>query len=387
MMLETIDVSVISFIILLFILTNAYRRSETSSIQDRLFRYLVIVNMVLIAIDILGWVFNGLSGQLNLILNTGFNLLLYLAAPLAPSIWVLYIYCQVYQDCDKVKRTYPVLVISFLVNAAISVASLFTGWFFYVDAQNIYHRGDLFGVHLGYNYALIAYSIILLLKNRRLLEKKYFILLLIFYIPQITGTLIQSFDYGVSYNWAGMAISLLMIYLNIQSRSLNTDYLTGVYNRRQLDQYAKAKLRNVTSEQSFSAVMFDLDGFKQINDRFGHDVGDDALKDAAHIIKNSLRKNDFVARVGGDEFVAILDVNNTDILQKAVGRIEENVKDFNRHSAKPYSISFSIGYDIYGSHTKMKLDDFFKHVDDLMYKNKREKENVQGSGLESGGNW
>ena len=274
MTLETIDVSVVSLIILLFIFANAYRRSEKPNIPDRLFLYLVIANMALIVIDILGWVFNGLAGSANLFLNTGFNLLLYISVPLAPSIWVLYVHCQVYQDCDKIKRAYPVLMIFFLINAAISVASLFTGWFFYVDAQNIYHRGDLFWIHLGYNYALIAYSIIFLLKNRRSLEKKYFVLLLVFYIPQIIGMLIQSFYYGVSYNWAGMAISLLLIYLNIQSRSLNTDYLTGAYNRRQLDQYAKAKLRNVTNGQSFSAMMFDLDGFKKINDCLGHDVGD-----------------------------------------------------------------------------------------------------------------
>ena len=95
--------------------------------------------------------------------------------------------------------------------------------------------------------------------------------------------------------------------------------------------------------------------------------------------KKGLRKDDFVARVGGDEFVAILDVDKADILRKTVRRIEENVKNFNQHSHKPYQISFSIGFDIYDNQKKRNLDDFFGHVDDLMYKNKREKDDAQGA--------
>jgi diguanylate cyclase (GGDEF)-like protein len=179
------------------------------------------------------------------------------------------------------------------------------------------------------------------------------------------------FFYGVSYNWTGMMLSLLIIYFNIQNRSLNTDYLTGVYNRRQLDEYINAKIRNSMEGKSFSAILIDIDEFKSINDRFGHETGDEALKDAVSILRKSLRLNDLIARFGGDEFVVILDISSREMLEQAVKRIADNVEDFNNDSQKPYKISFSMGYDVYDVNSKLKPDDFFNHIDMLMYNNKK----------------
>ncbi|MGI5849854.1 MAG: diguanylate cyclase [Christensenellales bacterium] len=237
------------------------------------------MNIALIVVDILGWVFNGLPGTLNRVCNTGFNLLLYIVVPAAPSLWVLYTNYQIYQDNNRMKTPKRILITFFVLNALISIANIFFGWYFRVDAQNIYHRGDYFWVYPVYNLSLIVYTFIFILINRRLIEKKLFFSLLLYYPPQIIGILIQTFSYGVSYNWTGMMLSLLIIYFNIQNRGLNTDYLTGAYSRRQLDQYAKARVRNITDGNPFSAIMFDLDGLKQINDHFGHDIGDEALKD------------------------------------------------------------------------------------------------------------
>jgi hypothetical protein len=112
-----------------------------------------------------------------------------------------------------------------LINVALSILSLFKGWYFSVDAQNIYHRGNYFLVHVAFSYILIIYSFFFVLLNRRNLEKKYFLSLLMFFLLPTAGSIIQVFDYGVSYNWVGMMLSLLIIYFNIQNRGLNTDYL------------------------------------------------------------------------------------------------------------------------------------------------------------------
>lgn len=335
---------------------------------------MVVANMVLIVIDILGWAFNGLQGFWNLQLNKWFNALLYVSAPAATSLWVLYTNYQVYQDDKIITNTKRVMIVLLLLNAAVSVLSVYTGWYFTVDAGNIYHRGNSFWIHITYNYALLAYAFFFVISKRHMIEKRYLFSLLLFFVPPLIGTLLQTFYYGISYNWTGMMLSLLIIYFNIQDRGLNTDYLTGAYNRRQLDGYVKAKMRNSTEENSFSAILLDLDEFKQINDRFGHDAGDDALKDAVEIIRGSLRQNDFVARIGGDEFVAIIDINTQPMLEQTVKRIEEGVKTFNQNSKRPYSISFSMGYDIYDTRSKYMFDDFFKHIDMLMYNNKKVKQ-------------
>ncbi|MHB8125337.1 MAG: diguanylate cyclase domain-containing protein [Desulfitobacteriaceae bacterium] len=368
--LKTRDTSIISFIILIFIYVNVYNRSEKVFMHYKLFIDLIRINMALIIVDVLGWVFNGLPGTMNLIYNTGFNLLLYIMVPVAPSLWVIYVYYHVFRNENRIKKLTHVLMTFIVVNAVISVMSISTGWFFSVDAGNIYHRGDYFWIHVVYCYALLGYSFFYVLINRSLIEKRYYFSLLLFFLPQTVGTTIQMFYYGVSYNWAGMMLSLLIIYFNIQDRGLNTDYLTGVYNRRQLDGYIE-KIWNSSEEKSFSAILIDINDFKLINDRFGHETGDEALKDAVSIIRKSLRLNDFVARFGGDEFVVIMDINSREMLEQAVKRIADNVENFNKHTLKPYKISFAMGYDIYDSHSELKLGHFFNHIDMLMYNNKK----------------
>jgi diguanylate cyclase (GGDEF)-like protein len=369
--LKTLDASVISLIILVFIYINSRTRTDKQLLSQKLFTTIVILNIYLLIVDYLAWAFNGTTGETYIILNAGFNCLLYISAPAALMLWAFYIYYQVLTDKKRLKKLRQVLVLLFIVNAALSVASLFTGWYFSVDAQNIYHRGPLFALYVAYNYALILYSVFFVLQYRKAIEKKYFYSLLLFFVPPTVGTLLQTFIYGLSYNWVGMALSVLMVYFNIQNRSLNTDYLTGAYNRRQLDGYTKSKARS--GENVFGAIMFDLDNLKQINDTYGHDAGDDALKDAVSVVRRSIRENDFIARTGGDEFVVILDVQDMRGLEAAKDRIEQGVAEFNKSSSRAYRLSFSYGYSIYDVKSGVQLDDFFKQIDTLMYKDKNEK--------------
>ena len=377
--LRTLDSSILSFIILLCIYINAYNRSEKLYLHYRLFMLLVLTNMAMIVIDILGWAFNGLPGPYNFLLNQYSNLALYIFEPVAPMLWILYTNYQVYKNPAKVKTAAHTLFFLWLMNAAFSTLSLSYGWFFPVDSQNIYHRGPYFLLHTAFCYCLVIYAFIFVLANRNVLEKRYFYSLLLFFVPVSIGTSIQVIHYGVSYNWSGMMLSLLIVYFNIQSRSLNTDYLTGAYNRRQLDEYIKAKIRSSSKEVSFSAILIDLNDFKNINDRFGHDTGDAALKAAARIISGSLRQDDFFARYGGDEFMVIIDNHSRDLLEQTAQQIKLNVAQYNQENTNPYSIDFAMGYATYEYASKMTADDFFQQIDQLMYEAKRKQQQLRNS--------
>ena len=371
--LETIDSSILSFIILFFVYANACNRSEKVFLHYRLFMALLLTNMAMIVIDIFGWIFNGLPGQQYFMLNQYSNLALYIFEPVAPILWILYTNYQVYKDQTQVESLAYKLLFLGVINAVFSMLSLYTGWFFSIDGNNIYHRGPYFLVHVAFCYFLIIYAFIFVLRNRTLLEKRYFFSLLLFFVPVSIGTTIQMIHYGVSYNWSGMMLSLLIVYFNIQNRGLNTDYLTGTYNRRQLDDYIKARIRNSHELSSFSAILIDLNDFKSINDQFGHDIGDEALKSAVQIISSSLRQDDFVARYGGDEFMVILDIDNLKSLEEAVLRIKFNVGQFNKENTKPYTIDLAMGYAVYEQESKMAADEFFRYIDKLMYEAKKKK--------------
>ncbi|HUU40697.1 MAG TPA: diguanylate cyclase [Desulfatiglandales bacterium] len=104
----------------------------------------------------------------------------------------------------------------------------------------------------------------------------------------------------------GMALENAELFQYVSQMAV-IDFLTNVYNRRQLDSSLNNEInRAARFQESFSIVLFDIDHFKTVNDTYGHQVGDMILKDVATIIKSNSRSIDIVGRFGGDEFLAIL---------------------------------------------------------------------------------
>ena len=103
-----------------------------------------------------------------------------------------------------------------------------------------------------------------------------------------------------------------------------TDPLTRLGNRRFLQQYLNAQAKAGRGEWLF--VMVDLDHFKKVNDRYGHDVGDEVLVEVASLLTDINRRNDVVTRYGGEEFVVICRGVGKDIAASIVERIRENLE-------------------------------------------------------------
>jgi diguanylate cyclase (GGDEF)-like protein len=96
------------------------------------------------------------------------------------------------------------------------------------------------------------------------------------------------------------------------------DPLTGLPNRTALDRFLQHAQQRVQLTQTTLALLYlDLDGFKPVNDRFGHDAGDQLLRETAIRLRGCLREGDLVARLGGDEFLMVLTVSGDDALQQA----------------------------------------------------------------------
>ena len=368
-----IDINILAIIILTILFFKAYNPLEKMFVHQRLFLGMVLLNVSIIAFDTTSWLVDGLPGSPALFWNKATNLILYIVIPLAPSMWILYTDYQIKRSEANLKKISFILSWILLSNGLLSVVSLWTGWYFFVDDHNIYHRGDYVWIFLTLCYSLILYSFFTVLLNHDKIDKKHYASLLLFFVPFLIGTTLQVLFFGVSYAWTGMMIGMLLLYLNIQVDLLNADYLTGAFNRRQLEGYLFDKVKNSVAKEPFSAILIDLDDFKIINDRYGHHIGDEALKDTVSILRKSLRQRDFIARFGGDEFIIVMDVDNREALNQTIGRILQNVASFNSETQQPYKLSFAMGYDIYDPHSKMNYDEFIMKIDSLMYLNKNQK--------------
>jgi diguanylate cyclase (GGDEF)-like protein len=129
----------------------------------------------------------------------------------------------------------------------------------------------------------------------------------------------------------------------------STDSLTGVYNRYQFDKYLKEQLETSQRNNSqFALLHLDIDHFKTINDTLGHQVGDLLLKNVAKRVRNCLRMDDFIARMGSDEFIIILnDVANYDMVEKLAQKIIDALSPaYDLYHVQAH-ISASIGIAIY----------------------------------------
>ena len=148
------------------------------------------------------------------------------------------------------------------------------------------------------------------------------------------------------------------------------DTLTGLSNRRGFELLAGKILQTFRRRSVPATVLFiDLDGFKSINDQFGHSKGDDALREFAHVLEMEFRESDVVARLGGDEFVVLL--GETENTSSATERINEALERRNRASAEPYQLAASVGTAIYDPHGADTLEELLLRADAAMYVAKR----------------
>lgn len=145
--------------------------------------------------------------------------------------------------------------------------------------------------------------------------------------------------------------------------SAEKDHLTGLYNRNFFIAITK---KYMAQNEQYGVVMLDLNGLKYINDHLGHEEGDRIIKEAANVIKGSIRESDLAFRIGGDEFL-ILTSNEVAVLKM----IEDRVKGKNGIPTKahPAVLSLSLGYAT--SDEKESIEEIINLADQRMYEAKR----------------
>ena len=156
-----------------------------------------------------------------------------------------------------------------------------------------------------------------------------------------------------------------------------TDELTKLANRRGFRMIAEPMI--ALCQRAWypaSAVMFDLDGLKQINDEFGHEAGDRVIKDFSRLLLKVFRDSDVVARVGGDEFCVLLTDPSEADPQVPLQRLQARVDMHNAEAEPPFRLAFSAGAIPFNKKRHLSVDDLLRDADERMYSQKRSKRNT-----------
>ena len=175
----------------------------------------------------------------------------------------------------------------------------------------------------------------------------------------------------------GLRSSILgiRIYCGAQAR---TDPLTGLPNRRAIEEWASKQLRGA-ARHGFPlwVIVGDLDCFKSINDTFGHHAGDAVLKQFAEILRKNTRASDICGRLGGDEFLMVLTHVSVESIEPTVSKFREQLAELS-FPFQGKSVNVTASFGVVGFHSK-DLGEFsalVREADQMLYEAKRAGRNL-----------
>ncbi|NCA93332.1 sensor domain-containing diguanylate cyclase, partial [bacterium] len=344
------EVNIVGAAFLLFMLTNKNsNKLKDISLDQKIFNIIMFSNLLILIFDTGMWVmdgrtFTGAKAALNIV-----TVIYVLLATAMCLLCLLYADYRIYENKSRLMKRLWLYSVPAIISAFMAISSPFTGWFFIIKPENIYSRGKLFIVFviISFIYLFSASGMAIndIIKNGWQKNKNVDFPLLIFFTAIITASIIQVKFYGASLIWITSALACGYNYINIQNGVISTDYITGLNNRRRLDLHLQRRIQSWNGDSMVFAVILDVDDFKKINDTYGHLSGDKALSCTADILRKSCRSGmDFIARMGGDEFIIIGERLNADEIKQLLEDIDKNFNEFNSRDVLEYNLFVSMGY-------------------------------------------
>ncbi len=363
---EAYGIHLFSIILLLiiYVINKLKRESKTFSMQ--LFYGILFTNILLLVLEPLSFLADYTGIMWIHYANYSLDFLIIMFSTIIVGLWASYIDYKLFK---KQQRIYQRLFYQHITIVALVllIINFFTPILFHVDVQtNIYERGYLFGIRYVLIIAVYIHVVYMVLKNKSRKNSKIVTGVLLFLLFPIIGSIVQVFYQRLYFQYSGLAMGLLVVFVFLETTSGNKDYLTNLYTRRVLDEYLDNLIVN---KKEFTMVMIDIDNFKQINDTYGHQNGDEVLVEfSSLLLEAKMDKQSIVTRLGGDEFLCILLNEDHEYAQVYIKRIKILMSENMTLSSYP-KLDFS--YGAYPYDHKLSTDLLLRQVDQLMYEDKK----------------
>lgn len=290
-------------------------------------------------------------------------------------LWALYIDYHLNNKIRIPKIIWITAIPSIITMLVLTFMSLFDSYIFDFDSNGLYIRGSQFWVFPLFCLLVFAFSIAKILEHQRALNKTDLFTLLIFPLAPMIAAVLQLVESSYQLIWPSMTVSILILYIYIQSKLSSTDPLTGVFNRMEYEHRIGQILHQRSISKTVGSILIDIDDLKKINDENSHTAGDQALLEIGGILRRSVRKNDQVFRIDGDEFFILVDTDNEDILKDIISRIIEQLKYIN-HYRKGHQLNLSYGYGVFVPSKYATFYEFFDEIDKKMYQFKSDSKSI-----------
>lgn len=267
-------------------------------------------------------------------------------------------------------------------NAVLQVVSAFTGWMVVVDDAHGYSHGPLYGLYLCVCLAILALIVIEFILYGRSYRKQNRVSLYAVMLVVLVGIAMQELlpsGHRTSYIALTLGAALMFIHysefsqlamddtVSEQRLQIDTDDLTGLYNRHAYSTTLSALEANETLPEDYAAFTIDINGLKQVNDSLGHEAGDELIRGAASCIVNAFGAGRSCYRTGGDEFVVLTPMSREEA-KDALKRLHEEVRRW--RGEKVRSLSVSAGFAVAKDHQGKTAEALVRESDKAMYEAK-----------------
>jgi len=339
------------------------------------FFWMLRASFVLCFADLLRYMLDGTGSLFLLPLLRLANSLFFVGLAMIPFFWFLYMKAALYPAHLRSYWRMTIYSLPILLMLFLGIASLFFDQLlFSLDSQHTYMRGQWHFVQavVSYIYTLAAGILPFLaaVRERSYIRRRNAFLLASFVIFPILGGVLQTL-YRVPTIIPAITVALFYAFAVLQENRISIDPLTKLNNRYQLYQYLSDSILSCGKDRPLILIMLDVDDFKQINDVYGHVAGDQALCCIAHQLRYAVgRKNCFLGRYGGDEFLIVCNKMDLSAVQSLIRDIQQRVRACNEQRNKLYTLSLSIGYAVY-EETFSSMQEFIAAADRGMYEEKK----------------
>lgn len=363
-----------------------YKKSSDnigSEYEVKRFKSIILSFEVTLCTDIL-WAFTEAQIlQPPKLLNASINSISLCAVAVGCYYWFDYVLNRSRNEKFDYRLKHILLKLPLYITVSLNLLSIVTEWVFKIDENGHYTRGPLFPAQIfGTYFYLIGATIIALAKmykSRSKTEKTEYFLYSLYLLPTLISGFLENYFPGTPILYMSMFSIIFFIFVTIQDSQIFTDALTGLNNRRRLEQYLPELQGSLQDNKAFFVFMIDVDHFKLINDVYGHIEGDFALKIVADTLKKTSQQlGGFTARYGGDEFFYVLSDKgiNPDRIKSIIRTNLEDIR-LQEQCDKTYPLSVSIGYSKFSNMSESDIFHALSHADDWLYNDKAKSTNNQ----------
>lgn len=342
------------------------------------FNRMIFCCMAMCVSDMFAWVLNGAAFPGARVILEAANIIYYSSVTWTCFTWLIYVRVNLLSLTYDHKRWMKIAAIPLLIMTLIIVTNPLTHLLYRIDENANYERGNAVFLHWiiswGYLIAATLRTFSALRKAKTKPEKLQILPMLWFIVMPVIAAVAQMIFYGVTTMQCGVTLSAIMISANVIHEQIATDPLTGLNNRRSLDNYIAVKLEK--PDRLYSVILIDIDKFKSINDILGHAMGDIALKRISSILKEACgisRIPLFLCRYGGDEFVLCATDLDDGMLDSFFRIMNELLETSNAGVPEEQRLTLSIGKAEGRCTTEKQVGLLIQRADSSMYDMKKTK--------------